>query len=236
MCEWSELFHSTHYRAIVPWRMEASFLPTHRKHIPVFLMKELIRGLALKITCYDFLWLLSECCASVGEVLHHQSLHFKVVFLDTSSKMVLDDAVKSVVLLGHKTMDKKLVTCDWEQPLVTLFHLDSQCWVCVCPISSFYLALLQFQRWQWWGQTSNTAVALCFVLGWCIIWSGSKQSPAFSTGTIFPSEANHCQKRNCLHKYETWLLIVPFWVRRRKEWWVLGHQEGLFPAAFNSGN
>lgn len=171
MCEWSELFHSTHYRSSVPWRMETSFLPTHRKHIPVFLMKELIRGLALKITCYDFLWLLSECCASVGEVLHHQSLHFKVVFLDTSSKMVLDDAVKSVVLLGHKTMDKKLVTCDWEQPLVTLFHLDSQCWVCVCPISSFYLALLQFQRWQWWGQTSNTAVALfCFGVTHHLIW------------------------------------------------------------------
>lgn len=86
------------------------------------------------------------------------------------------------------------------------------------------------------GDKHPTQLLHCFVLGWRIIWSGSKQSPAFSTGTIFPSEANHCQKRNCLHKYETWLLIVPFWVRRRKEWWVLGHQEGLFPAAFNSGN
>lgn len=117
------------------WKLHS--FPTHRKHVFTFLMEELTQGLALKTTCADFLcWPLAECCISVGEDLYHQSLYFKLIFPDISSKVVLDADVK-FVLLGHKTMDKKLVACQWEQPLVTLFRLDSQCWVCVCPSCPF---------------------------------------------------------------------------------------------------
>lgn len=60
---------------------------------------------------------MSEHCVSVGEVLHHQSLHFKLVFLDISSKAVLDAAVKSVV---HSFVPQKDKSWSFASSLLSL--------------------------------------------------------------------------------------------------------------------